>query len=100
MSEKRPKPTNYFAPARPSGHPASTGSVLIFAVVVLAILAMLSTAFLIVVRHAVQAARSGINYAQPEATLEAGQITSAAALNSATRRYITATPEGARWIQQ
>ncbi|MEI6234888.1 MAG: hypothetical protein WCT04_17675 [Planctomycetota bacterium] len=70
------------------------GSVLIFAVVVLAILAMLSTAFLIVVRHAIQAAKSGVQNTQPVAAAEAAEIRATAVIKAASQRAIISTPEG------
>lgn len=75
------------------GAPKS-GSVLIFAVVVLAILAMLSTAFLVVAKHAIQSARSNVTSAQPELSSYAAEKRVQASLSAKSRGLYTETPDG------
>ena len=76
-----------------SGAPKN-GSVLIFAVVVLAILAMLSTAFLVVARHAIQSARAGVTSTQPELSSYAAEKRLQGSLSAYAKGLYTATPDG------
>ena len=74
--------------------PRQRGSVLVFAVMVLAILAMLTTAFLIVARHAIQASKSGTYSTQADLSAVSGQQRTTGSLHAGVKGQYTYTPMG------
>jgi hypothetical protein len=78
----------------PITHHSPRGSILIFAIVILSLLAMLGTMFLLIVRQCSQASSNALGQTEAELAAQSGMNHATAVLRSTVAKQVIVTPNG------